>query len=86
MASAYESFLGGNPSFTNFSLIMLPWDKEPDKKPFVDCLDYIFIDEDRFNVSGVVNLPATTDELGGVLPTVEEPSDHLLIGAVLTLV
>ena len=79
LSSAYADH-SREPSFTNHALIMLPWEKDI-RDPFTGCLDYLFFDRRKLEVSNVITTPTSTESLGGVLPTLEEPSDHLMIGA-----
>lgn len=76
MRSAYKEKLGTEPPFTNWAQV-----KEDD--PFIDTLDYIFLSQ-HWSVSSVAALP-TKEELQGPLPIEEEPSDHLLLSACLSL-
>ena len=76
MESAYASFTGSEPDFTNNAQIR----NDP---PFVETLDYIFISP-SLSVKEVVPLKSR-DEVNGPLPNDDEPSDHILIGATFDL-
>jgi len=82
MKSAYETFLGDEPDFTNFS-----WSKprrgEKDEGPFIGCLDYIFLSP-QFDVVDVLELQHRKDS-SGPFPNAVEPSDHILIATTLHL-
>ncbi|XP_065584351.1 2',5'-phosphodiesterase 12-like [Artemia franciscana] len=65
----------GTPLYTNYT------------DDFKDCLDYIFYQENRFNVSQVVPLPSEEVLSANVgLPSVVFPSDHVSLVADLTWV
>jgi 2',5'-phosphodiesterase len=64
------------PDFTNYA-------KVQDQETFVDTLDYIFLSQ-QWKVNKVKDLPSR-DEIQGPLPNAEEPSDHVLIAAELSL-
>ncbi|RYY86198.1 hypothetical protein EON63_06095 [archaeon] len=51
---------------------------------FVDTLDYIFLSPE-WEVKGTEQLPKR-DEIQGPLPNTEEPSDHILISATLSII
>jgi len=72
--SAYWKALGKEPVFTNRS-------KCPEE--FTDTLDYIFLNWGSWNVDRVLPLP---EEPGKYLPSIEEPSDHLLLMAELSMI
>ena len=74
MNSAYFSALGSEPAFTSYG--------GRDHPIFSGTLDYIFVSSD-WTVSNVSKLPSSIQELSGPLPTMNEPSDHLMISAVL---
>eukprot|EP00929_Paragymnodinium_shiwhaense_P122819 TRINITY_DN9597_c0_g1_i1.p1 TRINITY_DN9597_c0_g1~~TRINITY_DN9597_c0_g1_i1.p1 ORF type:complete len:561 (+),score=111.84 TRINITY_DN9597_c0_g1_i1:108-1790(+) len=74
LKSAYES-LGREPQFTNYA-----WVRD-DTDPFVGTLDYIFVSTD-VNVVDVGRLPDRR-ECPSPLPTQAQPSDHLMVSAVL---
>jgi len=48
---------------------------------FKGALDHLFFREGELTVTGVLELPRTLEELGGVLPTAVWPSDHLCLVA-----
>ena len=73
MRSAYKVKNGVEPAFTNYA------QTKNDKEPFVGTLDYIFL-SDQWIVDNVSELPSM-DSVKGPLPTLQEPSDHLLISA-----
>jgi mRNA deadenylase 3'-5' endonuclease subunit Ccr4 len=76
MGSAYASALGSEPKFTN-------WSKVKEEAPFVETLDYIFYSDSDWEVKGVADLKL--DSLTGPFPIADEPSDHLLLSAELSL-
>ena len=76
MRSAYKENNGKEPEFTNYA-------KVKDDEPFIGTLDYIFLSE-HWKVNAVDPLPKLTD-LEGPLPLEEEPSDHLLVSATISL-
>ena len=76
MRSAYAVALGREPDFTNYAQVK-------EEEPFLDTLDYIFVSKE-WNVDSVLPLPERTD-VNGPLPNAVEPSDHVLIGADLSL-
>ena len=49
------------------------------RKPFIDCLDYIFLSR-GWKVASVLELPRK-DETAGPFPVEKEPSDHILLSA-----
>ena len=73
LRSAYMVKRGMEPSFTNYAQTKF------DAQPFIDCLDYIFL-SDEWVVNAVQDTPAWED-VNGPLPTLTEPSDHILISA-----
>lgn len=78
MRSAYREKLGKEPEFTNYAKIK-------DDPIFIDTLDYIFLSE-HWNVLSVNETPSKEQALThGPMPTADEPSDHLLVSAALTL-
>jgi 2',5'-phosphodiesterase len=76
LKSAYQEILGKEPDFTNYA-------KVKDKEPFVDTLDYIWLSP-HWEVKEVINLPKK-EEITSFFPNEENPSDHLLLGAELSL-
>ncbi|GKY98656.1 hypothetical protein MPSEU_000822000 [Mayamaea pseudoterrestris] len=78
MRSAYAECLQTEPDFTNFA-------RTGDKEPFIDTLDYIFISKE-WKVDDVLKLPHR-DVAKGPFPNLDanEPSDHVLIAADLSL-
>lgn len=77
LKSAYQELLGKEPDFTNYA-------KVKDKDPFMDTLDYIWVSP-QWQVQEVVNLPKK-EEISSFLPNEDQPSDHLLLGAELSLI
>mmetsp|Transcript_90626 Transcript_90626/g.201332 ORF Transcript_90626/g.201332 Transcript_90626/m.201332 type:complete len:248 (+) Transcript_90626:2-745(+) len=65
---------GGEPEFTNYA-----WVKD-DQDPFIGTLDYIFVSK-QAEVVSVGRLPAIR-ACPSPLPTRDEPSDHLMLSAV----
>jgi mRNA deadenylase 3'-5' endonuclease subunit Ccr4 len=100
MASAYAAFAeqaaegssaaarpssgsgSGEPEFTNFAWSAM----DPPSAPFAACLDYVFVSR-HWRVAAVKPLPALSNVRGQSpgFPDAAEPSDHLLIAAVLAL-
>ena len=79
LASAYALRNGEEPAFTNFCI-------SGHQTRFEETLDYIFVSEDSVGVTATTALPSAEDYADVVsLPTEEEPSDHLLIGATLEI-
>jgi len=76
MRSAYKEFHGTEPDFTNWSVVK-------DGLPFIDTLDYIFLSRE-WDIVSVPALP-TRFEVCGPLPNASNPSDHLPLSVVLTL-
>lgn len=72
MRSAYKVFGGHEPAFTNYS--------HTNRGVFRGTIDYIWISPE-VNVDNVISTPLTTNNILGPLPTLEEPSDHLLLAA-----
>lgn len=77
LRSAYMVKNGKEPLFTNYAQTKF------DKQPFIDCLDYIFL-SDEWIVKKVEDTP-TEQEVQGPMPTLTQPSDHLLISAELEI-
>ena len=76
MKSAYAEANGCEPNFTNHA-------KCREDEPFIDVLEYIFLSPE-WSVEGVKDLPHR-DEVNGPLPSEQEPSDHILIAANMSL-
>ena len=79
VSSAYATKTGREPDFTNYARAL-------ENEPFIDTLDYIFLDKKNWEVIDV--RPAKhRDESGGPFPNLEEgePSDHVMIAADLGL-
>lgn len=72
--SVYWKANGKEPLFTNRS-------KNPED--FTGTLDYIFVNWGKWNVERVLPLPEVATKF---YPSIEEPSDHLLLMAELTLI
>ena len=94
LLSAYKEALGREPDFTNYAQVL----NDP---PFIDTLDYIFLSTDstkedkaeedpgtarasRWQVESVLNIPHR-ELVKGPLPTEEEPSDHIMLSATLSI-
>mmetsp|Transcript_5476 Transcript_5476/g.16325 ORF Transcript_5476/g.16325 Transcript_5476/m.16325 type:complete len:441 (-) Transcript_5476:1283-2605(-) len=75
--SAYVKFSGEEPDFTNYA-------HTHSTGLFIDSIDYIFVSK-NINVTNVDPLPHRSSVKGGSLPSHEEPSDHLMIGAALEI-
>jgi endonuclease/exonuclease/phosphatase family metal-dependent hydrolase len=73
MRSAYAEVHHREPEFTNFA-----WPRNQ-AQPFIGTLDYIFVSP-TCRVASVDALPAL-DGFDGPMPTVDEPSDHLMLAA-----
>jgi len=78
MRSAYDELNGNEPAFTNYAMT------EGTGAAFMETLDYIFM-SDEWKVREVVPTPDAPPP--GILsfPSADEPSDHILIGATLSL-
>ena len=76
MGSAYAAANGQEPPYTN-------WAKTKDDPAFVGTLDYIFYSPGDWAVTRVRDL--RTEQLAGPFPIADEPSDHLLLSADLSL-
>jgi mRNA deadenylase 3'-5' endonuclease subunit Ccr4 len=76
LRSAYRVKNGKEPDFTNHARV-------GDDPVFTDTLDYIFLSP-HWSVEKVVELPAQAD-LKELFPNALEPSDHLLLGARLSI-
>ena len=78
LRSAYAVFspIGEEPDFTNYA-------KVRDDPVFIDTLDYIFLSKE-WGVKSVLALPDRRD-VPGPLPNQDEPSDHIMLSASLTL-
>ncbi len=75
--SAYKEALGQEPT-TNHSYNLK-------FGAFTGCLDYIFVSP-LWKVEGVKPLPSTEELVNsGYLPSKDEPSDHLMLAAELSL-
>ena len=100
-SSAYHEHNGGEPDFTNYAFTRSNGPPQDLQTPFVDTLDYIFVSSPHWGVESVKTLPrrhefemsasAEMAQSAGVgvdivsLPTSDEPSDHLMLSACLTL-
>ena len=90
LVSAYRAADGSEPAFTNFAFTK--WSTEM----FMETLDYVFVSTtpvagqapaQDWLVRGVKGLPLKNDtDLEKPFPTKDEPSDHILIAADLSLV
>lgn len=75
LCSAYKELNGREPEFTNYTR---------GDEPFIETLDYIFYAADEWTPTSVMTVPTRRGLKGaGSFPTVEEPSDHVMLGAVL---
>lgn len=74
--SAYVLKHGREPDFTNNA-------RANEEPPFTETLDYIFLSP-HWTVQDVVELPGR-DAIEGPFPNAQQPSDHVLIGAELSL-
>lgn len=82
MTSAYAEALGVEPPYTNYALT--EWAKEP----FIGTLDYLFLTPNAWNIKKIEILPMAEDPEDvweTPLPTLDEPSDHLLLAVDLEL-
>ena len=77
MRSAYVEAQGAEPECTNHCFA------SRFDEPFSETLDYMFLSE-HVAVDSVVHVP-TRAELGEWLPTADQPSDHMLVGARLSI-
>lgn len=78
LESAYRSFHGKEPLFTNYAQSSFQ------DEPFVETLDYVWFTPGAFAVVACPQLP-TREEAAGPFPNKREPSDHLLLNATLRL-
>lgn len=76
LRSAYNTSQGSEPDFTNYAQIQ-------SQPVFIETLDYIF-HSPEWIVDEVKPLPHRS-EVQGPLPNEEEPSDHILLSAKLSL-
>eukprot|EP00933_Yihiella_yeosuensis_P025984 TRINITY_DN2016_c3_g1_i1.p1 TRINITY_DN2016_c3_g1~~TRINITY_DN2016_c3_g1_i1.p1 ORF type:complete len:457 (-),score=95.83 TRINITY_DN2016_c3_g1_i1:162-1433(-) len=79
LTSAYKSFHGKEPLFTNFAFSSF------NPEPFVETLDYIWFNPERFTVVACKELPKTKEEVNGPFPNLQQPSDHLPLHATLRM-
>ncbi len=77
MKSAYAKRLGKDPNFTIDTVTS--WNGA-----FTGTLDYIWVSPE-FDVEKIIALPKTTNEAFGPFPNSAEPSDHLMVGATLSI-
>jgi hypothetical protein len=76
LSSAYVTKEGAEPDFTNYA-------KVQEDPTFIETLDYIFHSK-GWQVDSVLPLPHR-DTVAGPLPNKDEPSDHILISARMSL-
>lgn len=76
LGSAYVTATGAEPDFTNYAKVQ----NEP---IFCETLDYIF-HSSGWKVDAVEALPVR-DTVPGPFPNEQEPSDHILISATMSL-
>ena len=69
---------GEEPEFTNYA--WTPWGGTQ----FCETLDYIWLSPE-WHVDDVVDLPSRSELTVESFPSQDEPSDHMLIGATLSL-
>mmetsp|Transcript_64866 Transcript_64866/g.120678 ORF Transcript_64866/g.120678 Transcript_64866/m.120678 type:complete len:481 (-) Transcript_64866:31-1473(-) len=86
--SAYWDKTGSEPEFTNFNKVLNEVESDEDKDPldegaFIGTLDYIFVSE-HLKVTRVDELRSKQD-FPRPLPYGPEPSDHLMLAAVVRL-
>lgn len=74
--SCYKEIMGEEPEYTNNAVVR-------DQDPFMETLDYVFV-SDHWTVNGIEELGKKSD-LTGPFPDVNEPSDHVLIAANVSL-
>jgi len=77
MVSCYKEVNGEEPDFTNYAKIK-------DDEPFIDTLDYIFVTE-NIRVDAVAPLKHRDEVTDGPYPSENEPSDHVLLAADVTV-
>ena len=75
LKSAYKEFNNKEPLYTNYA------QTKGSSTLFKGTLDYIFLSKD-WNVHDVIQLPNEYPENG--LPSISEPSDHILLGTTIT--
>lgn len=76
MKSAYAVVNGSEPSFTN-------WNQSRENPEFKDTLDYIFFAGSGLKPTEVLKLPE--EDKVGPYPTLEQPSDHVMLAATFAL-
>jgi hypothetical protein len=78
--SAYKVSLGSEPQFTNYmyELSMRGQKCKPKESQFIGTLDYIWISSE-IEVLNVLPLPSNANAFSTPLPTLQEPSDHLML-------
>jgi len=78
LASAYKTFHGKEPLFTNLA-------QHKGSSEFMGALDYIWFTPGQLTVIGCPPLPKSRSDVMGPFPTKSEPSDHMLLTATLKL-
>ncbi len=76
LRSAYREAFGQEPEFTNYA-------QTRNKPPFQETLDYIWLSS-QWQVVSALPLP-TRDQVTSSFPNPEQPSDHILLAAEMTL-
>lgn len=79
LKSAYCTFHGKEPLFTNFAQTAGSAD------PFVETLDYIWYTDGSLKVTGCPKLPETQAEAQGPFPNKTQASDHVPLTATMRL-
>ena len=77
LRSAYKDYYGNEPEFTNYAQVQ----NDP---VFIETIDYIMLSENAWHVNAVLPLP-TVSATEGPLPNKDEPSDHIMLAAELSI-
>jgi endonuclease/exonuclease/phosphatase family metal-dependent hydrolase len=88
--SAYKAAKGAEPELTTMATQVDPRNPQPDPPSFVGSIDYIFMNNGSaaaWAVKAVGRLPSLEEAKAACVsyPTADEPSDHLLLWADLSL-
>eukprot|EP00403_Amphidinium_massartii_P004298 CAMPEP_0178384694 /NCGR_PEP_ID=MMETSP0689_2-20121128/7648_1 /TAXON_ID=160604 /ORGANISM="Amphidinium massartii, Strain CS-259" /LENGTH=438 /DNA_ID=CAMNT_0020004951 /DNA_START=1 /DNA_END=1317 /DNA_ORIENTATION=+ len=78
LTSAYKTFHGCEPLFTNYA-------QTGKESPFCETLDYIWFTPADFDVVRCPPMPASRRDVRGPFPSVSEPSDHIPLSATLRM-
>lgn len=70
-----ETHQGKEPTFTTYA------QSKRDKEPFLGTLDYIFVNEKLLKTCAILDMKTLPSEAKDLMPTKNEPSDHLMLSA-----